>query len=199
VIGEYSAGLAVIFVGIAAAFYALMRERDDFHRLLLTDLAEILALGLIAFIATDLAEALILPGLVVGISELMALSEIYLVKEEIPYRSGDRLEIEIMESAPAILAVILVAYGFVLSGFTGGAVAGVGVIFFFACRGPKERFELIETVSGYAWAIWIVAFFVFMLAPGYWFFAVMMAGSAILLKVMAKMALVGTMREEYHG
>jgi energy-converting hydrogenase A subunit G len=44
-----------------------------------------------------------------------------------------------------------------------------------------------------------VAFFVFMLAPGYWFFAVMMAGSAILLKVMAKMALVGTMREEYHG
>ncbi|MDT8358093.1 MAG: DUF2105 family protein, partial [Methanomicrobiaceae archaeon] len=100
---------------------------------------------------------------------------------------------------PAILAAVLVVYGIVLSGFTGGAVAGVGVIFFFVCRGQKERFELIETVSGYAWAIWIVAFFVFLLAPSYWFFAVMMAGGAILLKVMAKMALVGTMREEYHG
>ncbi|MFY1645148.1 DUF2105 family protein [Methanoculleus bourgensis] len=39
-----------------------------------------------------------------------------------------------------------------------------------------------------------MAFFTFMIFPQYWFFAVMLAGSAILVKVMAKMSLIGTMR-----
>jgi energy-converting hydrogenase A subunit G len=190
----YTAGLSVVFAGIIIGFYALIRERDDLHRILLTDLAEILALGVIALVATDLAEALILPGLVVGISELMAVSEVYLAKEGLTGRSAPALSIEIMDSAPAILAAVLVGYGIVLSGFPGGAVAGVGVIFYFMCRGHQERFELIEAASGYAWAIWIAAFFIFMVLPAYWFFGVMMAGGAILLKVMAKMSLVGTMR-----
>jgi energy-converting hydrogenase A subunit G len=42
--------------------------------------------------------------------------------------------------------------------------------------------------------MWIVAFFIFMILPQYWFFGVLIAGSAILLKVMGKMSLVGTMR-----
>uniref|UniRef100_UPI0026237E40 DUF2105 family protein n=1 Tax=uncultured Methanofollis sp. TaxID=262500 RepID=UPI0026237E40 len=82
----------------------------------------------------------------------------------------------------------------VLSCFSGGAVAGLGILFWFFCKGHSEAFEIIETASGYAWALWIVAFFVFMIAPQHWLFAVMAAGGAILLKVMAKMALVGTMR-----
>ena len=81
-----------------------------------------------------------------------------------------------------------------LSGFSGGAVAGLGVIFYFLSRNPSERFEVIETASGYSWILWIVAFFTFMILPQYWFFAVMLAGSAILVKVMAKMSLIGTMR-----
>jgi energy-converting hydrogenase A subunit G len=190
----YTIGLSVVFTGIIIGFYALIREKDDFHRILLTDLAEILALAVIALVATDLAEALILPGLVVGISELMAVSEVYLVKEGLTTSPGRQLRIEIMDSAPAIIAAVLVIYGVVLSGFPGGAVAGVGVIFYFMCKGHAERFALIEAASGYAWAIWIVAFFIFMLLPAYWFFGVMLAGSAILLKVMAKMSLVGTMR-----
>ncbi|MDK2891240.1 MAG: energy-converting hydrogenase subunit, partial [Methanoculleus sp.] len=148
----------------------------------------------IALVGTDLAEALILPGLVVGVSELIALSEIYRVKEGYVRPPAAGLQIEVMESAPGILAAILVVYGIVLSGFTGGAVAGLGVIFYFLCRNHRERFELIETASGYSWVLWIVAFFVFMLLPQYWFFAVMLAGSAILVKVMAKMSLIGTMR-----
>jgi energy-converting hydrogenase A subunit G len=190
----YTAGLSVVFTGIIIGFYALIRETDDFHRILLTDLAEILALAVIALVATDLAEALILPGLVVGISELMAVSEVYLVKEGLTTSPGRQLRIEIMDSAPAIVAAVLVIYGIVLSGFPGGAVAGVGVIFYFMCKGQSERFALIEAASGYAWAIWIVAFFIFMVLPAYWFFGVMLAGSAILIKVMAKMSLVGTMR-----
>lgn len=194
-IEAYTVGLIVVVAALIVGFMAIVRERDDLHRILLTDLAEILALVLIALVATDLAEALILPGLVVGISELMAVSEVYIAKEGLrrpPTES--KFHIEIMDSAPGILALILVAYGIILSGFTGGVVAAVGAIFYFMGRDHSERFELIETVSGYAWAIWIVAFFIFMFLPQYWLFAVMMAGGAILLKVMAKMSLVGTMR-----
>jgi len=195
---QYGIVLAVVLVAMAIAFVALFRERDDLPRLLLTDLAEIVALAIIALVATDLAEALILPGLVVGISELMALSEVYLVKEGLRAAPAQLMHLEIMDSAPAILAGGLVVYGIVLSGFSGGAVAGIGLLFWFFCKGHDEAFEIIETASGYAWALWIVAFFVFMIAPAYWLFAVMLAGGAILLKVMAKMALVGTMRGDRH-
>lgn len=191
----YTVGLLVAVAGLIIGFMAIVRERDDLHRILLTDLAEVLALVLIALVATDLAEALILPGLVVGISELMAVSEVYIAKEGLQKpRMEPAFHIEVMDSAPGILALILVAYGIVLSGFTGGAVAAVGAVFYFMCRDHAEQFELIETVSGYAWVIWIAAFFIFMFLPQYWLFAVMMAGGAILLKVMAKMSLVGTMR-----
>ncbi|MGI5937979.1 DUF2105 family protein [Methanoculleus thermophilus] len=190
----YSFGLAVAVIGLIIGFTAIVREKDDLHRVLLTDLAEVLGLVVIALIATDLAEALILPGLVVGISELMAVSEVYITREGLQAPKGPAFRIEVMDSAPGILALILVAYGIILSGFTGGAVAAVGAVFYFMCKGHAEQFELIETVSGYAWAIWIGAFFVFMFLPAYWFFGVMMAGGAILIKVMAKMSLVGTMR-----
>ena len=56
---------------------ACHRKDDDLHRLLLLDLVEITALGVIALLGTDLAEALVLPGLTVGIAELLALSQIY--------------------------------------------------------------------------------------------------------------------------
>jgi energy-converting hydrogenase A subunit G len=191
----YTVGLSVVALALVIGFTAIVRERDDLHRILLTDLAEVVSLVLIALVATDLAEALILPGLVVGISELMAVSEVYIAKEGLQAPPAEpAFHIEVMDSAPGILALILVAYGIVLSGFTGGAVAAVGAVFYFMCRGHAEQFELIETVSGYAWAIWIGSFFIFMFLPQYWFFAVMMAGGAILLKVMAKMSLVGTMR-----
>jgi energy-converting hydrogenase A subunit G len=190
----YTTGLLVAFLGILAAFVALVRERDDLHRILLTDLTEILVLVVIALVATDLAEALILPGLVVGISELMAVSEVYLTREGLTRQPPQRMQIEVMDTAPAIIAAVLVGYGIVLSGFSGGAVAGLGVIFYFMCKGHQERFALLEAASGYAWAMWIGAFFIFMIVPAYWFFAVMIAGGAILLKVMAKMSLVGTMR-----
>jgi len=190
---EYSVALGAAFAAAALAFYALVRETDDLHRLVITDLVEVIALAIIALVGTDLAEALILPGLVVGISELMALSEIYRAKESLP-PPRDMLRIEVMDSAPAILAGVLVIYGILLAGFAGGAVAGVGVIFYFMCRGHRERFLMLEAASSYAWALWIAAFFIFMVLPGYWFFGVMVAGTAILLKVITKMSLVGTMR-----
>ncbi len=191
-IGMFAASLCIII-----AFFSFMKETDDLHRLLLTDLASVMALFLIALVGTDLAEALILPGLVVTISKLMALTEIYLVKEGIQRNQPARtLDIEVLQSAPAILASILVLYGIFLSGFSGGAVAGLGVIFYIICKGHQERFELIETVSGYAWVAWIAAFFIILIFPSQWFLAVMIAGGAILIKVTAKLSLIGTMRGE---
>lgn len=193
-ISIYQSGLIAAFICIIIAFISLYQETDDLHRLILTDLTEIMALLLIALVATDLAEALILPGLVVMIAELMALAEIYLVKEGIQRKKNSSpLDIEVMQTAPPILAGILVLYGMILSGFSGGAVAGLGIIFYSVCKGSDELFAQIETASGYAWVAWIAAFFIFLLLPGQWFFAVMIAGGAILIKVMAKFSLIGTM------
>ena len=195
----YQIGLSASLVCVVISFWALMRERDDIHKLLLVDLIETIGLVLVALVATDLAEALVLPGLVVGISELIALAEIYIRKERLFVVRQKPIRIEVMRTAPPIISFILVVYGIILSGFSGGAVAGLGVVFYFMCVGHSERFELLETLSGYAWAFWIIAFFIFMFLPQYWFIAVMISGGAILLKVTTKMSLIGTMRDNYQG
>ncbi len=193
----YQIGLAAALICVILSFWALMREQDDVHRLLLVDLIETIGLVLVALVATDLAEALILPGLVVGISELIALAEIYLRKEQLHTVRHRPVRIEVMQTAPPIISFILVVYGIILSGFSGGAVAGLGVVFYFMSVGHAERFSRLETLSGYAWAFWIIAFFIFMILPQYWFIAVMISGGAILLKVTTKMSLIGTMRDPY--
>ena len=197
---QYSYGILVVMVAAVIAFYALARERDDLHKLLLLDLIEIVALGIIALLGTDLAEALILPGLTVGIAELLALSQIYCTKEGIRNRPVRGLNIEVITKAdaPLILSIFLVAYGMVLSGFTGGGVAGLGLVFLYISRTYREDLNMLEMASGISWALWIFAFFVFMFLPQYWFVALMGAAIGILLKVTVKMSLVGTMWGEQH-
>ncbi|HPY59503.1 MAG TPA: EhaG family protein [Methanospirillum sp.] len=194
----YQAGLFCTLVCVAISFIALFRERDDIHKILVVDLVETTGLVLICLVATDLAEALILPGLVVGISELLMLAELYIRKEKLPLPSFKPIKIEVMRTAPPIISFVLVVYGIILSGFSGGAVAGIGMVFYFLCKGYEERFELLETVSGYAWALWIAAFFIFMILPQAWLIAVMLSGGAILVKVTTKMALIGAMREGHN-
>ena len=198
--GQYSYGIFVVMIAAVIAFFALARERDDLHKLLLLDLVEIAALGVIALLGTDLAEALILPGLTVGIAELLALSQIYCTKEgirEMPVR-GLNIEVIAKADAPLIISVFLVTYGMILSGFTGGAVAGLGLVVLFISRSYREDLNLLEMASGISWALWIFAFFVFMFLPEYWFVALMGAAIGILLKVTVKMSLVGTMWGEQH-
>jgi len=198
--GQYSYGIFVVMIAAVIAFFALARERDDLHKLLLLDLVEIAALGVIALLGTDLAEALILPGLTVGIAELLALSQIYCTKEgirEMPVR-GLNIEVIAKADAPLIISVFLVTYGMILSGFTGGAVAGLGLVILFISRSYREDLNLLEMASGISWALWIFAFFVFMFLPEYWFVALMGAAIGILLKVTVKMSLVGTMWGEQH-
>ena len=198
--GQYSYGLFVVMAAAVIAFFALSKERDDLHKLLLLDLVEIVGLGVIALLGTDLAEALILPGLTVGIAELLALSQIYCTKEgirDIPVR-GLNIEVIAKADAPLIISLFLVVYGMILSGFTGGAVAGLGLVILFISRSYREDLNLLEMASGISWALWIFAFFVFMFLPEYWFVALMLAAIGILLKVTVKMSLVGTMWGEQH-
>jgi energy-converting hydrogenase A subunit G len=193
--GQYSYGLLVVLVAGVIAFFALAIETDDLHRFLLLDLVEITALGVIALLGTDLAEALILPGLTVGIAEQLALSQIYCTKERIMQNPVKGLNIEVIAKAdaPLIISMFLVVYGLLLSGFTGGGVAGLGLVFFFMSRGYREDLNLLEMASGISWALWIFAFFCFMFLPQFWFIALMCAAVGIVLKVTVKMSLVGTM------
>ena len=193
--GQYSYGLLVVLAGGVIAFLALATEGDDLHKLLLLGLVEIPSLGVIALLGTDLAEALILPGLTVGIAEQLALSQIYCTKEKILQNPVKGLSIEVIAKAdaPLIISILLVGYGLILSGFTGGGVAGLGLVFFFMSRGYREDLNLLEMASGISWALWIFSFFVFMFLPQYWFVALMGAAIGILLKVTTKMSLVGTM------
>jgi len=199
--GQYNYGICIILVAGIIAFFALTRERDDLHKLLLLDLIEIPSLAIIALLGTDLAEALILPGLTVGIAEQLALSQIYCSKEKIKENPVFGLSIEVIAKgdAPLIISVFLVIYGIILSGFTGGGVAGLGLVFLFLSRSYREDLDLLEMASGISWALWIFAFFVFMFLPQYWFVALMGAAIGILLKVTVKMSLVGTMWGEHHG
>jgi energy-converting hydrogenase A subunit G len=193
--GEYSIGLMLVLVSGVIGFVALAIETDDLHRLLLLDLVEIPSLGIIALLGTDLAEALVLPGLTVGIAELLALSQIYITKERLKDKPVKGLNIEVIRlaDAPIVISGFLVVYGLLLSGFTGGGVAGLGLVFFFMSRGYQEDLNMLEMASGISWAIWIFAFFVFMFLPQYWFVALMCAAVGIVLKVTVKMSLVGTM------
>jgi len=193
--GQYSYGLLVVLAGGVIAFLALATEGDDLHKLLLLGLVEIPTLGVIALLGTDLAEALILPGLTVGIAEQLALSQIYCTKEKILQNPVKGLSIEVIAKAdaPLIISIFLVGYGLILSGFTGGGVAGLGLVFFFMSREYQEDLHLLEMASGISWALWIFSFFVFMFLPQYWFVALMGAAVGIVLKVTTKMSLVGTM------
>ncbi|HOT02836.1 MAG TPA: DUF2105 family protein [Methanolinea sp.] len=192
---EYSIGLAAAFACALVGFLALMWEKDDLHKLLLVDLVETAALAVIALIGTDLSEALILPGLVVGIAELLALSQIYLVKEGYQHMPVKGLNIEVIMRSPAtvIIATILAVYGIILSGFTGGAIAGLGIVFLLMSRSFSGDFHILEMASGISWALWVAAFFVFMFAPEWWYMALMGAAVGILMKVITKMSLVGAM------
>ena len=191
----YKVGLAVAFIAILVAFSAIVRERDEIHLLIIVDLIEITGLVVIALLATDLAEALILPGLVVGVAEIMAVSELWLAKEGLQnVRPVRRLDIEVLHTAPPIIGALLVAYGIFLTGFTGGLIAGLGLILFFLGKSATENFLSSENASGYAWVLWVLAFLVFILFPSQWFLALMVASVGIMIKVMAKIGLVGTMR-----
>lgn len=73
-----------IWVGVITGLIGLLGisfQKNDLSVLILTDIVGVAMLIFVAGVATDLAEALILPGLVVELAEIMAISEILLSRE----------------------------------------------------------------------------------------------------------------------
>lgn len=199
------AGLITGFIGLLAISF----QKNDLSALILTDIVGLAMLVIVASVGTDLAEALILPGLVVELAEIMAISEILMSREmrktgksvplvPLPFT----MDMEIMKTAPNFIAIILIAYGVFLSGFTGGAIAGGGILFYAISRKsrglPVTIWEGIAGVSGIAWVIWLAGFLIFFVAPQYWLLGLFMSAFGVLIKVASKMGLIGVMaREEY--
>ncbi|MCE5214515.1 MAG: EhaG family protein [Methanobacterium sp.] len=204
--------LPAVFTAILAALIGLLaisNQKNDLHTLILTDIVGISMLILVAAVGTDLAESLILPGLVVELAEIMAISEILMSREMrklgktvdlIPLPLS--MNMEILETAPTFIAILLIAYGAFLTGFTGGAVAGGGILFYVLSkmsRGvPNNTWEGVAGVSGIAWCLWLVGFLVFFIAPSYWVLALFLAAFGVFIKVTFKAGLIGVMgREEF--
>ena len=201
-----------IIVGLLTGFIGLLGiafKKGDLTALILTDIVGFAMLIIVAAVATDLAEALVLPGLVVELAEILAISEVLMSREM--RKTGKSVELiplplsldmEILETAPTFFAIILIAYGAFLSGFTGGAVAGVGILFYVlskTIRGvPSTLWEGVAGISGVAWVLWLVGFLIFFVAPQYWLLGLFMSAFGVLIKVASKVGLIGVMgREEF--
>ena len=209
VVGLYA---PAIFVGIIVALIGLFGisiEKNDLQVLILTDIVGIAMLLFISAVGTDLAESLVLPGLVVELAEIMAISEILMSREM--RKSGKTVDLiptplhfnlEILQTAPIFLAIILIAYGAFLSGFTGGAIAGGGILFYamsIKVRGvPSGVWDGLAGVSGLAWCLWLIGFLVLFVFPQYWLLGLMLAAFGVFIKVTFKAGLIGVMnREEF--
>lgn len=205
------AGLIVGFIGTMA----IAMKKEEIHILILTDLVGLAMIFVVSAVGTDLAEALILPGLVVELAETMAISEILLSREmhkieQDPRRNLSKsssmfpqpfaLDLEIMTTAPNFIALVLIAYGIFLTGFTGGAVAGGGIVLYALskkARGlPVLIIDGIAGVSGIAWCLWIIGFLLFFVAPQYWLLSLFLAACGLLLKVASKVGLIGLLMKE---
>ncbi|WP_409200937.1 EhaG family protein [Methanobrevibacter sp. DSM 116169] len=204
-------GLVVGFIGLLA----IAMEKRDIHILILTDIVGLAMLAIVGAVGTDLAEALILPGLVVELAEILAISEILISREmhKIEKRNPKPntslfplplvLDMEIMTTASNFLPLALITMGILLTGFTGGAVAGGGILLYVITRKsrglPIVVFDSLSGVSGISWCLWIIGFSLFFIAPNLWLLSLLLAACGLLLKVASKLGLIGIlMREEFN-
>ena len=210
--------MPAIYAGLIVGFIATMAiamKREEIHILILTDLVGLAMIFVVSAVGTDLAEALILPGLVVELAETLAISEILITREmriieQNPRRNLSEssslfpqpfaLNMEILNTAPNFIALVLIGYGIFLTGFTGGAIAGGGIVLYALskkARGlPVLILDGIAGVSGISWCIWILALLIFFVAPQYWLLALFLAACGLLLKVASKVGLIGLLMRE---
>ena len=209
--------LPAIYAGLIVGFIATMAialKREEIHILILTDLVGLAMIFVVSAVGTDLAESLILPGLVVELAETLAISEILITREMRMIENNPRkmskssslfpqpfaLNMEIMQTAPNFIELVLIGYGIFLTGFTGGAVAGGGIVL--SALSKKARglpvlvVDGLAGVSGIAWCIWIIGFLLFFVAPQYWLLSLFLAACGLLLKVASKIGLIGLLMRE---
>ena len=224
----YSLYHPTILVGFTIGVLSLLAigfQKDDLHALILTDVIECAMLIIIAGVGTDLAEALILPGLVVSLAELLAVSEVLITRKylkskrpkprsyklfeefKLPLHTGElkyNIEMEILKTSPKFLAIVLIAYGAILSGFTGGAVIATGLLFYALSKRAlgldiseelKTMWEGMSALSGIAWALWIFGFIGLFINPDNYLVWLLLAGLGLVIKVGSKLGLIGYIGE----
>jgi len=224
----YSLYHPTMIIGFSVGILSLLAigfQKDDLHALILADVVECAMLVIIAGVGTDLAEALILPGLVVSLAELLAVSEVLITRKHIQSKNHDSkkfklfeefklplhtgelkydIEMEVLKTSPKFFAIILIVYGAILSGFTGGAVIATGLLFYALSQrvlglnifdDVKTLWEGMAGLSGVAWAFWIFGFLGFFLFPKYWLVCLLMSGLGLVIKVGSKLGLVGYIGE----
>lgn len=210
--------MPAIYAGLIVGFIATMAialKREELHILILTDLVGLAMIFVVSAVGTDLAEALILPGLVVELAETLAISEILIAREMRIIEANPRrnlskssslfpqpfaLDMEILNTAPNFLALLLIGYGIFLTGFTGGAVAGGGIVLYALskkARGlPVLMLDGIAGISGISWCLWIIGLLLFFVTPQYWLLSLFLAALGLLLKVASKVGLIGLLMRE---
>lgn len=205
--------VAAIIVAVIG-FSGLIMEKNDFQKILIVQIPILAMYMIVSAVGTDLAEALILPGMVVSLSELLAVTEI-LISRELTKRErrGEKprvlnfeyepIKMEVLKTAIPVTCIVTVIYGVILTGFTGGAVAGAGIlIYLFAGKAKgfsNEFWEEMTGISGVAWVFWLLGFLIYFISPQYWLIALFMSGGGIIIKVALKLGLLGILgREEYN-
>ena len=235
---------STVFTGFIVGILSLFaisnsgkNNNSDLEMVIYTNIVECAMVVIIAAVGTDLAEALILPGLVIGMAELLAVSEVlvnrnehrqknkeiiginqrynsininnikqprlleeFLAKGE-PHTKVSINKMEVLHTAPKFMAIILVIYGAILTGFTGGAVIACGLLFYLLSQRVLEKevpfhklkvyWEGVSGFSGIMWAIWIFGFIGLYLFPQHYLYFLLIAGCALALKVGSKLGLIG--------
>ncbi len=208
--------LAIVTAIIIAVigFSGLVLERNDFQKILVVQIPILAMYLIVSAVGTDLAEALILPGMVVSLAELLAVSEI-LISREVTRRAGkdgrtrvkefkfEPIRMEVIKTAIPATSIIFVIYGVILTGFTGGAVAGAGILIYLfvdRVRGFSHHFwEEMAGISGIAWIFWLLGFLIYFINPQLWLVALFMSAGGIIIKVALKLGLLGILgREEFN-
>jgi len=213
-INIYPIAIIIAIVTAVIGLLGVILAKNDFQKVLLIQLVSYAMLLIVAAVGTDLAEALILPGLVVSLAEILLVSEI-LISREVTRRSEkgeyprkvklkfNPIKMEIVKTAIPVTSLVTILYGVILTGFTGGAVAGAGILIYLfvgKLRGFSHNFwEEMANISGVAWVLWILGFLLYFLNPQLWLVALFMSSGGIVIKVALKLGLLGMLgREEFN-
>jgi energy-converting hydrogenase A subunit G len=210
----YPIAIIIAIIVAVIGLSGIILEKKDFEKILIIQIPILAMYIIVSAVGTDLAEALILPGMVVSLAEILAVSEI-LISRELTKREKigksprilkidyEPINMEVLKTAIPIICIVCVIYGVILTGFTGGAVAGAGILIYLFAGRPKgfsnEFWEEMTGISGVAWVFWLLGFLLYFIAPQYWLIALFMSGGGIIIKVALKLGLLGILgREEYN-
>ncbi|MDI9624270.1 MAG: DUF2105 family protein [Methanothermobacter sp.] len=210
IVNFYPIAITIAIVTAAIGLSGVIIEKNDFQKILIIQIVTYAMLIIVAAVGTDLAEALILPGLVVSLAEILAVTEVLIFREYTKrgtnppqLKKYKPIDMEVLKTAIPITSLLCVVYGTILTGFTGGAVAGAGILIYLFIGEPKglshDFWEEMSGVSGLAWCSWLLGFLLYFLNPRLWLVALFMSGGGIVIKVALKFGLLGILnREEFN-